>query len=474
METGKVYFERYRILNQIGNGGSSTVYLAENIKLLNRWAIKKVSKKSNSQLLAEPHLLKDLRHPAIPQIIDIEEDAEFIYIIEEFIDGVQLKTVKLQSSKIDVERIIKWTIDICSILEFLHARKPNPIIYRDLKPENIMLMQSGEIKLVDFGIAREFKDESDSDTLPIGTRGYAAPEQYGIGQSDERTDIFSLGIIIYFLLTGHNLSNPPFKIQENYQFNDRVEQELFKVAKKCSEILPNNRFQRVEEITEILLAIEEECGIITEGERGLRKNVFAMQEKVLKEKYIRTTIGIMGVNKGLGVTHLAILMAGLFAKNNRTALVELNKSGDFQAIGEITENYHQGKERCFIYDRAAYYWGIDYTYFLRSYREDYQYIILDLGSYKGEQSLEEFLRADIRIVVAHGMDWKIKEVQNFYRDTEKYDMQRNWIYAFPFMDKRAVAKMKSWLKNPKLAIPFNMNPFQLNQDTKKVIEQILE
>ncbi len=185
MEIGRIYFEKYRIIDIIGNGGSSTVFLAENIKLLNRWAIKRVSKTGNSQLLAEPHLLKDLRHPAIPQIIDIEEDNEYIYIIEEYIEGLQLKMVKLQSSKIEADMIIKWAIDICSILQFLHSRKPNPIIYRDLKPENILLTQSGEIRLVDFGIAREYKDESENDTLPIGSRGYAAPEQYGIGQSDE-------------------------------------------------------------------------------------------------------------------------------------------------------------------------------------------------------------------------------------------------------------------------------------------------
>jgi len=276
------------------------------------------------------------------------------------------------------------------------------------------------------------------------------------------------------LLLGQNLSTPPYKIQENLQFNDRVEQELFKVAKKCSEVFPNNRFQSVNELSEVLMKIEKDFGMDIRDNKEFKKASIGQSDSLLKEKHNRITIGIIGVDNGVGVTHLSILLAGFFSKKNKTALVELNKSGHFEAIGEITDNYNKRGEKNFVYDKVSYYWGIDYTYFVRSFRENYQYIILDLGNYKSSQAMEEFLRSDIRIVVAHGMDWKLKEVKSFYQETEKYDCQRNWIYAFPFMDKKTVAKMKEWLKNPKAAIPYNMNPFQLNQETKKTIQLLLE
>src|SRR5437763_5963833 len=98
---------------------------------------------------------------------------------------------------------------LCSVLEYLHTRQP-PVIFRDLKPANVMLTTSGRVDLIDFGIARHFKPGRAKDTMPFGSPGYAAPEQYGKAQTTPRTDIYSLGVILHQLLTGDDPSLTPF------------------------------------------------------------------------------------------------------------------------------------------------------------------------------------------------------------------------------------------------------------------------
>ena len=163
----------------------SRVYLGENIKLGTLWAIKEIKKTNDRKIdfYVEPNILKKLSHPALPRIFDIIESDEFLYIIVDYIEGDSLDKALINEGKFDEKTVLGWTRQICDVLLYLHNLKPNPVIYRDMKPANIILTKEGCIKLIDFGIAREFKSDSDSDTVYIGTRGYAAPEQYGSGQS---------------------------------------------------------------------------------------------------------------------------------------------------------------------------------------------------------------------------------------------------------------------------------------------------
>lgn len=529
MELGRVYFEKYRILEILGQGGTSNVYLAENIKIGNKWAIKKVRNQINTNLLAEPNILKHLDHRAIPKIIDIEEDEESIYIIEEYVDGINLKAFKLQNEAIEIERIITWIVQLCDVLKYLHSRKPHPIIYRDLKPDNIMLMEEDQIKLVDFGIAREYKEESNNDTVPIGTRGYAAPEQYGIGQSDERTDIFSLGITIYFLLTGLNLSHPPYKIQPFEQLQNGLENRLLKIVLKCCEILPDNRYQSVKALEEafselrksgvsisqhnrnnitkpglISYDLEGEEILETNKEKSNKESVTSKKMPILKkrqgESSIRArstqtsykknktnnrsdngfhvkqtvTIGLLGVTAGIGVTHTSIMLAGYLSKMGSVAIIELNRSKHFLEIGLIAEENKVLQDKCFTYNKIRYFWDIDYSNFLTQHRDKFDFIILDLGNYTTLRGIEEFLRTDIRLVIAHGMDWKVRELISFYELTKDYDPNNYWIYLLPLMDQKTLRGIKSLIKKQAYPVPYNMNPFVVNTETKNIFESILK
>lgn len=241
---------KYRIIRTIGSGGMGTVYLAENIKLGTKWAVKAVPKRecASFDLLAEPKILKKLNHPALPRIVDIESDEENVYIIEDYIEGVPLDKQLMVKKSFDEATVIEWAKQLCNILSYLHNQKPNPIIYRDLKPSNIIVSADNVVKVIDFGIAREFKKDSGSDTSYMGTRGYAAPEQYGTSQTDARTDIYSLGVTMYHLLTGKSPNEPPYEFRPLRQVNASFSEGIEFIVNKCVQNNPANRYQSTAEL----------------------------------------------------------------------------------------------------------------------------------------------------------------------------------------------------------------------------------
>lgn len=221
LRIGDLLDGKYKILNEVGRGGMSIVYLAVNERANKTWAVKEVRKDGLSDsravrrgLIAETDLMKKLRHPSLPGIVDVIDSEDSFVIVMDYIEGRSLLEVLKTEGAQPEERVITWAFQLCDVLEYLHSQDP-PVIYRDMKPANIMLKPDGTVTLVDFGTAREFKDQAGAeDTVCLGTRGYAAPEQYGSrGQTDARTDIYCLGATLYHLLTGHNPAEPPYGIR---------------------------------------------------------------------------------------------------------------------------------------------------------------------------------------------------------------------------------------------------------------------
>lgn len=241
-----VFNETYEIKSVIGKGGMSTVYLAEHKRLHTCWAVKEVIKQPSSPVdfLAEAKILKRLRHPALPQIIDIFEDDESVIIVEDFVEGVSLKEFIGQHGRIDEKTGLDWFGQLSEVLMYLHSQIP-PIIYRDMKPANVMLQPDGKLKLIDFGIAREYKQDSSADTTYIGTKGYAAPEQFGKAQTDARTDIYSLGVTMYHLLTGKSPYDPPYQFVRARQLVPELSFGMEHILAKCVKAEPEERYQSV-------------------------------------------------------------------------------------------------------------------------------------------------------------------------------------------------------------------------------------
>ena len=163
-------------------------------------------------MIVETDLLKKLRHPSLPSIIDVIDDKDSFLIVMDYIEGNPLSNALEEYGAQPQDMVIAWAKQLCDVLGYLHAQSP-PIIYRDMKPSNVMLKPDGNITLIDFGTAREFKEKNLADTVCHGTIGYAAPEQFGgMGQTDARTDIYCLGATLYHLVTGQNPSEPPYEI----------------------------------------------------------------------------------------------------------------------------------------------------------------------------------------------------------------------------------------------------------------------
>lgn len=262
---GQVIDDKYEILKLVGQGGMSKVYLAMDKRLNKQWAVKEIEKRAkdrNNEIviqsaIAEANLIKQLDHPAIVRIVDIIDNGNVIYIIEDYIEGETLGTILENNGAQPQELVIEWAMQICEALEYLHTRKP-PIIYRDMKPANVMLKPDGNIKVIDFGIAREYKDQSLADTVSLGTKGYAAPEQFGgKGQTDVRTDIYCLGVTLYHLLTGQNPCEPPYEIYPIRHWNPQLSAGLEAIIQKCTQLNPDDRYQSCAELLYALHHYEE-------------------------------------------------------------------------------------------------------------------------------------------------------------------------------------------------------------------------
>ncbi len=247
LETGSVIDGKYKILNVIGRGGMSTVYLAMNERVNRQWAVKEILKNDVHHLHAnkrEIEMMKKLKHPHLPGIVDVIENQDSLLIVMDYIEGRSLQDILSEYGAQTQKDVLKWAKQLCDVLSYLHTRKP-AVIYRDMKPANVMLKPDGNIMLIDFGAAREYKYQNSKDTISLGTRGYAAPEQYERkGQSDARTDIYCLGVMLFQLLTGES----PHVLCPICQINPSLSSGLEAVLVKCTQVKKENRYQSCQEL----------------------------------------------------------------------------------------------------------------------------------------------------------------------------------------------------------------------------------
>lgn len=172
--------------------------------------------------------------PGIPRIIEYHECNNQLIVIENFISGHSLEEL-MENEPIDLQTLLRYFLELCSILEKLHGMTP-PIVHRDIKPSNIIITEYGHVVLIDFNAAKYFSDASESDTVLLGTKGYAAPEQYGFGSSSPKTDIYAMGILLKEMSA--LLSEPP--------------RRLSKIIEKCTELAPGDRYASITDLKNAL------------------------------------------------------------------------------------------------------------------------------------------------------------------------------------------------------------------------------
>ena len=261
LKTGMIIADRYEILGKIGTGGMADVYKAKDHKL-NRYVAVKVLKPEFREdttfirkFRSEAQAAAGLTHPNIVNVFDVGDDEGVYYIVMELIEGITLKEYISKKGKLSIKEATSIAIQVSMGLEAAHN---HGIVHRDVKPQNIIISTDGKVKVTDFGIARAASSNTISSNV-MGSVHYSSPEQVRGGYSDEKSDIYSLGITLYEMVTGRvpfdgdttvaiaikHLQEemvPPSVYAENLPYS------LEQIILKCTQKSVNRRYERMEEV----------------------------------------------------------------------------------------------------------------------------------------------------------------------------------------------------------------------------------
>ncbi|MCM1568515.1 MAG: serine/threonine protein kinase [Roseburia sp.] len=245
-EIGRMLEGRYRLIRLLGKGGAAAVYLARDRRSGKYRAVKEL-RKGRRTWAETAAMLQDLYHPGLPRVWEtIAGQGETVYVVMDYVEGVSLGRLLQEAGPQSAPQVIEWGKQLCRILIYLHSRKP-PLLYRDLKPDNIMLQADGMLKLIDFGTIMQGGGRQRNDCL--GTRGYAAPEQYvRRGRLDQRTDIYCLGVTLHRLLTGCQPARGRDGLLPLRRWNPSFSSELERILIKCTRKSPRRRYRSCREL----------------------------------------------------------------------------------------------------------------------------------------------------------------------------------------------------------------------------------
>jgi WD40 repeat protein/serine/threonine protein kinase len=280
MHIGDILNGTYQVERPLGVGGQARVWQARHLRLPRTFAIKECPLAGADQReLAERRTLfereRDILaalshpgHPAIPKVSDFWEEPDQLFLVMDLVDGETLIELLNRRGRFTEAEVVTWGMQICEVLTYLHGWQP-PIIYRDLSPDNVMLDRAGQLHLIDFGIARTYKPGQAQNTTSLGKAGYASPEHLsgGKSQTDVRSDIYTLGALLYHLLTGQEPVAVVDRLKQkaNLQggrvllrpstLNHKITQEMEACILKAMALEPDQRYQHAGEMQRALEAI---------------------------------------------------------------------------------------------------------------------------------------------------------------------------------------------------------------------------
>jgi serine/threonine protein kinase len=310
----------YGHIKHLAVGGEGNVYTCEKDGV--KYLVKVIAVLEPEQL----DVLKNinaLQNKYFPRIEEIIHSVENTIIIREYIEGNALADEIKKNRVFSYNRAKEIILDVCNALRVLHAMKPHPVIYRDLKPENIIITPSGRVKLIDFGTSRYYKQESMRDTVLAGTNGYTAPEVMAGMQSDERSDIYSIGLLLYELLSGKSLQDSPYQIRPVAENNKYVPEYIDEIIEKATNINQTNRYATIDEFIYELENIKE---------------IKESQKRKKKKKIILTAASVTAA-----LVVIAVFLVTVFSGDKYETLLDLefDDEQDMHYIGN--SGYPEGQ-----------------------------------------------------------------------------------------------------------------------------------
>ncbi|WP_340023914.1 serine/threonine-protein kinase [Paenibacillus sp. FSL K6-1096] len=454
LEVGQVLGGRYAIRGLLGRGGMSRVYLAEDLRLPGVLRAVKESVILEGQagagaILAEAELLSTLRHSLLPQIADFfpSDPDGYSYLVMEYIEGITLQQYMAeQPYAMPGGRMVSYARQLLEVLEYLHSHQP-PIIYRDLKPSNIMLTGEHELKVIDFGIARRLRSGSVADTEKLGTAGFAAPEQYGGGQSSPQSDLYGLGALLLYMASGGQFSawQPGLENKLRGQLPDR----LIPVIRRLLRQHPEERYASAEEVREALRLLEPHraAGVAAPYQARRRPGGQPVHSKSLPAP---TVIAVLGVSPGLGVTHTSLAAASCLSRAGLTAWVDCNPDSEvFNRMKGMADAAEPGGRLGTPY--LPFTWNEVDFWKLSSADglplrpdQNYAFVVLDLGTGSFEGALPLFTGSDVPLLVASGADWRLEETLHWLRRRQLVPGPQ-WRVGLPLAGEQAAGLLASAL-----------------------------
>lgn len=423
----------------MGCGGSGSVYLAEHISLKALRAVKCIHKTNilTESFRKETDVLKSLKHPGIPIIYDIEEDSKYYYIIEEYIQGESLKAIMLNQKFISNQCIIQYAIQICDIIQYLHHQKPAAILYLDLKPEHVII-SGNHIKLLDFGTAR--RGNAGTCVYNMGTDGFAAPEQYEDIYLDERTDVYAVGAILYYMCTGSTIASDQTNVKKDLKTCPAA---LKKLILDCIAFDKYKRCQSLEKV----------------------KNELQKLKKQNKSGGSSLKIAVVGSQARVGCTHFAVAFSIYIKRRGYTCLYkECNKSEFLQSFREFDSTMY---EQDGIYEKGIFQGLPEYGKAVEIYMES-EILIQDFGFFT-EADKAAIDEAEILFAIAGTKPWEMKQKLLLERELRN-DKRVIWLANLSL--EKADHKWKE-IRKGYYQIPFYQNPFLVYQETERLFEKLL-
>jgi tRNA A-37 threonylcarbamoyl transferase component Bud32 len=376
---GTVLSGRYRLEARLGSGGMSTVYLARDETLDRQVAVKVMHREMSEQadqlqrFRGEARAVAKLSHPNVVAVIDAGEDGGHPYIVFEYVEGETLKQRIARLGALDVQEALAYAIEVASGLTVAHSRQ---MVHRDVKPQNVLIDPDGRAKLTDFGISRELeKDGLTATGRVLGTTDYVAPEQALGHGADPRSDIYSLGVVIYEALTGE----VPFHADSQVGVAMKhVNEELPDVQRRRPEVSaatalvveratakdPGQRYQRIEEmIDDLQTALEVEAaraGETTGEATTVLEAVPPPRRKLSTARW--SWAGIIALLLIAGATLLAVQLissgevGGGGGGVGQGSPIEVREATDFDPFGDDGEEHPDEVELAIDGQTKTTYW----------------------------------------------------------------------------------------------------------------------
>lgn len=324
----------------------------------------------------EALFLKTLRHPGIPLVYDVEEDLNYSYLIEEYLEGLSMFTLVQSRGKLSTEAAVDFGIQICRIIQFMNNLK-DPILYLDLQPGNLLVCEN-MVRLTDFDHA-QYAEDVRSFGERYGTAGFAAPEQYRGEPLDCRTDVFAIGALLYFMCYGKVPGTEA-------EFEDsECNRELDRIIRGCMAPDKEERYKSAEDVEQVLCEWK--------------------QLYLTKDAIESLNIMFVGAKAGVGTTHAALAMSSFFARNGYRTLYQ--EECDTDAIRNLLHCLHVKPDRTGVYRLGCF--NIR-PYYGKSVKLPYHYfsvVIKDAGT--AWKTWTDYPYADVYVLVCGGKKWEIHQ-----------------------------------------------------------------